>query len=437
MTNSTLSVTLLAAQDVMSGGAAKASARLQRAYLKRKIDSRLCVALKRSDWHTVDGPSTQFPGKSIGQVRSKIGHLLSQLHRPKQPKLRSPALLPSGLVSSLNASAVDILHLHWIHNEFLSIEDIGKLTKPLVWTLHDMWPFVGAEHYAADEPDSYWRVGYTSKDRFMTAQGLDLDRWVWQRKLRSWRQPIHIIAPSQWMAHCVKDSALMHDWPVSVIPNVLDTEVFRPWPKKMARALLGLPEEKTIILFGAIGGGTDPRKGRDLLQSALATLATQSAELSDSVLGVIFGQSEPKYAPSIGIPLHWLDAVYDEVTLAIIYSAADVTVVPSRQDNLPQTATEAQACGCPVVAFNVTGLPSAVTDRVTGYLARPFDVDDLAAGIRWTIEDANKHRQLSHAARQRAVKLWSPNVVVKHHLALYEAVRRRQQKGQEKGQEKG
>jgi len=139
------------------------------------------------------------------------------------------------------------------------------------------------------------------------------------------------------------------------------------------------------------------------------------------IQGVIFGQSEPVNPPSLGMPLHWMGHLNDDITLALLYSAADVMVVPSRQENLPQSGTEAQACGCPVVAFNCTGLPDVVAHGETGYLAEPYDLDELAKGILWVLEDAERYSRLCAAARKRALHLWSSEVVVPQYMKVYEA----------------
>ena len=249
-------------------------------------------------------------------------------------------------------------------------------------------------------------------------KALDVDRWVWNRKRRSWRHPIQIVTPSRWLAKCVKASYLMRDWPVTVIPYTLDCRQFQPWPKSFARDVLGFPANATIVLFGAMGGGADFIKGWDLLQNALVRIAEEHINIH----GVIFGQSEPVNPPHLGLPLYWLGHLHDDVTLALIYSAADVMVVPSRQDNLPQTGIEAQTCGCPVVAFNCAGLPDIVEHRVTGYLAAPYDSDDLASGIKWVIENKERHASLSSAARERALRLWAPEVVIPMYKKIYEKV---------------
>jgi glycosyltransferase involved in cell wall biosynthesis len=184
----------------------------------------------------------------------------------------------------------------------------------------------------------------------------------------------------------------------------------------LSREILGLPLDKKLVLFGAISPTADRRKGWDLLQLALQKLS----QTADDIVGVIFGQSEPPDPPRLGLPLEWMGYLHDDITLSLLYSAVDVMVVPSRQDNLPQTSTEPQACGTPVVAFDVCGLPSAVEHKQTGYLAKPFDIDDLAHGISWVLSDQERSQKLSSQARERAVRLWSPEVVAKQYLEVYE-----------------
>lgn len=406
---------VLLSQSDTAGGAARASFRLHKALLRHGVSSRMRVGVKKSDLATVDGPSGKL-GMAVGLVRPHVGGLLMYLQKSTNPILHSPAILPSGIVRSLNASSAEVLNLHWINNEFLTIEDIGQLRKPIVWTLHDMWPLCGAEHYAPDDISARWRKGYLPGNRTDGHGGLDIDRWAWNRKLRAWRSQMYIVTPSRWLADCVKGSELLGQKPVIVIPNPLDTRQFQPWPKQLARQMLGLSPEVPLVLFGAIGGGADSRKGWDLLQPALVSLANELPRVES----VIFGQSEPVNPPRLGLPMHWMGHLNDDATLALLYSAADVMVVPSRQENLPQSGTEAQACGCPVVAFNCTGLPDVVVHEETGYLAAPYDAEDLAKGIRWVLENQERYSRLSATARVRAMSLWAEEVVVPQYQSVYQ-----------------
>lgn len=165
-------------------------------------------------------------------------------------------------------------------------------------------------------------------------------------------------------------------------------------------------------------GGADPRKGWGLLQQALEIIAKQKSNIEC----IIFGQSAPANLPNLGFPLHWMRLVSDDVTLALLYSSTDVMVVPSRQESLPQSATEAQACGCAVVAFNCTGLPDVVEHKQTGYLVKPYSVEDLADGILWVLHDANQYLHIAKRARERTLNLWSYEAVTIKYLEAYSDV---------------
>lgn len=412
-----MSVLHLSYSDI-GGGAARAAYRLHRFLSDYGVVSQMKVRCRKSGDATVHGQAGRL-GRAGNALRPHVGSFVGRLQRSGDANWHSGNWLPSAWAGEINAADADVVNLHWVGDETLSIEDIGRIRKPTVWTLHDMWPFCGTEHYAPDDWGARWRLGYGNDGRPAGAGGLDLDRMVWQRKKSSWRQPVHIVAPSRWLGDCARESALLRSWPITVIPNVLDVSVFKPADQDAARRLLGLPHGQRIILFGALGGGHDPRKGYDLLIEALDRLVRDGG--MQNVLCVVFGQNEPEKGVQFPFPICWMGAIHDDARLALLYSAADVAVVPSRQENLPQTATEAQACGTPVVAFNVTGLPDAVQHRVSGYLAEPYSARDMARGIQWVLEDQARREKLSVAARERALRLWAPEVVVPQYLSIYQS----------------
>jgi glycosyltransferase involved in cell wall biosynthesis len=227
-----------------------------------------------------------------------------------------------------------------------------------------------------------------------------------------------LVCPSQWMADCAKASVLCRQWPVRCIANPLDLGLWKPFPKEEARALLNLPRDKKIVLFGAIGGERDARKGADLLREALSALKTAVKDIHL----VVFGQSEPENQKPFAYPVTYLGRFQDELSMIAIYNSADVMLVPSRQDNLPQTAVEAQACGIPVVAFEVGGLADIVTHQASGYLARPFDTEDFARGVAELLEDKDRYQQMTKEARQTAEDKFAAPVVAKAYEELYEQV---------------
>ncbi|OIR09414.1 D-inositol 3-phosphate glycosyltransferase [mine drainage metagenome] len=401
------------------GGAARAALRLHQAMQSNtEIQSSMVVRHKMNDDWRIAMHSENRLENFYGQIRPIIDRLPARLQHNAQIVPRSPAWLSAISAKEMNQTDADVINLHWICSGFLSIEEIGKITKPVVWTLHDMWPFCGAEHLAEDADQARWRVGYTQASRNPQDRWIDIDRWVWRRKQKAWKRPMHIVTPSRWLAECARSSALMRNWEITVVPNVLDTNRYKPIQKSLAREVLGLPLNAKLILFGAIRGTQLSYKGWDLLQPALAHIA----EHIPNAHAIIFGQGAPKNPPSLGMPLHWMGHLHDDATLALLYGAADVMVVPSRQESFCQTASEAHACGCPVVAFNVTGLRDVVEHGQTGYLAEPYSSEDLAKGIEWVLADDGRHARLSAQARERAVRLWSHEAVVPQYLEVYQRV---------------
>ncbi|MCP5272937.1 MAG: glycosyltransferase [Burkholderiaceae bacterium] len=400
----------------LDGGAARAAWRLHRALREAGADSRMWVHRRQSDDWAVQGPDT-LGARLKTEVRILAGHTLSRVLGGDRPALPTLAALPSGLPARARRQGADLLHLHWIGGEVASVGEIGRLAAPAVWTLHDLWPFCGAEHYPDGER---WQPGYTRANRPAGEPGWDVDRWVWARKRRHWRRPLQLVAPSRWMAGRAAASALMGGWPCRVIPNAIDIERWAPVDAAPARRLLGLPPDVPLLLFGASGGGSDPRKGFDLLAEALGRL--RAAGTHPRLELAVFGQGPPRQPPVLSHPVHWLGRLQDDASLRLCYAAADAFVLPSRQDNLPNTGVEALACGTPVVAFDVGGLPDLVDPGRTGHLARPGDTDDLARGIAWALDPA-RQPALRAQCRAKAVATFSAPEVARQHLALYAELR--------------
>jgi glycosyltransferase involved in cell wall biosynthesis len=334
------------------------------------------------------------------------------------PVLPSFGQETADLVDEINGSNSDLIHLHWIVH-MLSVSDIGRLTKPVVWTLHDMWTFCGGEHYTPEGENARFRKGYLPGNRPATERGPDLNRQTWEAKRKAWAH-LHftIVTPSSWLADCARQSALLSGADVHVIANPLDVAgVWQPLPRAAARTALRLAPGKKLILMGADGGTADARKGGDLLRDAMARVTHTS---QGAVELMVYGQDKPADGQPWPCKVNWLGTIRDDRLLALAYCAADVMVVPSRQDNLPNTALEAQACGIPVVAFRIGGLPDIVTHRETGWLAQPFDTSDLAAGIEWVLADTARSSALSHASREAAVARYSPQVVARQYARVYE-----------------
>lgn len=371
------------------------------------------VKATSGDW-TVSHPNGLL-FKLGALARPQVASFVRNLLKTEVRQPLSPSILPSRWPALVNQSNADLVHFHWLNAEMMSVEDIGNIKKPIVWTLHDMWAFCGAEHYPTD---NRWKEGYTAGNRPTHESGFDLNHWVWKRKQKAWQRPIQIVTPSKWLADCVRQSRLMGDWPVVTIPNAINTDLWQPIERGLARELLGLPKDSRIVAFGAMGGGEQYRKGLDLLIMALEQLRGLIPEMEL----VIFGQHRPQNPPNLGFPIHYTGHLNDDLSLRALYSASEAMVIPSRMDNLPNTGVEAMACGTPIVAFDTCGLPDIVSHQKSGWLAKAFDTEDLARGIQWVLSDKERHSQLCQVSRATAVARYSYPVVAAQYKEIYERV---------------
>ena len=389
-----------------NGGAARAAYSLHRAMLHEGISSSMWVGRKGSDDPTVQ----QVSGGRI-QVTSALDRQLWKLQRSTLKTWRSPARFSALSAEQINRSGSDIVNLHWVTDGFLSIEEIGKIRKPIVWSMYDMWPFSGTEHYGTDQLDSRWRSGYSPRNRPYDESGFDLDRWTYKRKFQHWRtgsQAIHMAPASTWLMEATQQSALMGDFPITKIPHVIDTEVFSPMSRSEARYKLGIQTNAPLALFLASAGTGDKRKGWDLLDQAVSEVLPRVPDLNI----LIVGPQSNWISPISEAPIHWHGQVGSNRELALLYNAADVTVVPSREDNMPLTAMEAQSCGRPVVAFSIGGLADIVDDGATGFLAPRNDTHQLARCLLEALTGYQATKEMGIRARLRAESLWSNKPVV-------------------------
>lgn len=406
-----------------SGGASRSAYRLHQALARQDIDCSMRVLTHQTaNSRVVDGRAPRSLSEKVqARIRQKLWEFSIRKWHTDNPILHSFGRDSAGIVSELNQCSADILNLHWV-SKLLSIEDIGRLRKPIVWTLHDMWAFCGGEHYTPDYPGARFREGYLSTNRPDTERGPDLNRIAWDAKRDAWRSSkFFFVCPSHWMANCVKQSALFRDISPSihVIPNPLDTDdTWQPIDKRFARRQLGLDPNKKYLLAGS-AGGMAKNKGEDLLPELMQRLqatATEPIEL------IIFGRYQAAAQENWPAKVHWMGPVRDDAVMSTIYSAADVMIVPSRQDNLPNTAVEAMSCGTPVGAFNLGGLPDIVDHQQTGWLSDPEDVAGLAHGVLWMLEAQERHAGLCKNARNSATRKFGPKTIAEQYVSLYQRV---------------
>lgn len=407
-----LKVVIVAAHDSL-GGAARAVYRvfesLQR-YHRDDIDVTFRVIHK-----TIDNPSI-VGGKPSRNRREYLQYWIRTRFRKYFPRtpfvtanpvLHSQALYPTGLGREINAMRPDVILLGWLGNSTLSIPEIGRLKAPIVWRLSDLWVLAGAEHLTGD---ARYQQGYSRASRPSHESGPDINRETFRRKMRHWRKPAHIIALSSWQMRQARASLLTKNWPVAVIPVPIDPEVWYPVDREEARRTLGLPTGRVLIVFGAGAGIKHAHKGADLLFEALPEVVKHFSKASDlSPELVLFGDDDSEL-PKLPVQVHRLGKLNNE-QLRAVYSAADVVVVPSRQESFGQVAAEAQTCGAPVVVFDNSGLADVVQDGVTGRVVPAFDTQALAAAINWVTEDETRAKSLRENARERAIATWTPQKV--------------------------
>ncbi|MDB9384400.1 glycosyltransferase family 4 protein [Nodularia spumigena CS-584] len=397
------------------GGAARAAFRLHQGLKKINIDSTMLVGDKTSDEITVLGANTKL-GKAWQKIAPTLDSLPLKAYPQYNRSIFSLQWLPERLAARVAHINPDVINLHWINNGYLRIETLAKFNKPIIWTLHDMWPFTGGCHY--NEGCDKYTKSCGACLQLGSHRENDISLWIWQRKASAWEDiNLTIVTPSRWLAECATQSSLFHNLRIEVIANGLDDQVYKPIDQTMARKLLNLPLDKKLVLFGAMNSTSNRRKGFHLLEPALRKLSQDKSQ--ENIELVIFGASQPANIPNFGLKTHYLGRLYDDISLALVYSAADVMTVPSIQEAFGQTASESLACGTPVVAFDITGLKDIVAHQQNGYLAKPFDVDDLAKGIAWVLEDKHRWLSLSQRSREKVEQEFTLQAQAQKYRSLY------------------
>lgn len=314
----------------------------------------------------------------------------------------------------------DIIHLHWINQGMLSLGGIRKILqsgKPVVWTMHDMWPATGICHLT---------LGCR---KFMTkcshcpllpngGSDNDLSTAVWRKKASMLKgQTISYVACSRWLEHEAKKSALLHEQKITSIPNPIDTRIYNRCDKRKARQTLGLPEDAYLILFVS-QRATNVNKGMDYLVKACQLLAEQHPEMRDRMGVMVLGGHSDEVVGRLPFKAYSLGYVNDQQRIVSIYGAADVFVLPSLSENLPNTIMEAMACGLPCVGFKVGGIPEEIDHRRNGYVAEYRNAEDLACGIQWILFEAD-YDSLSKSAVRKVTHNYSQSSVAMKYIEVY------------------
>ncbi len=400
------------------GGAAIATYRIHRALRTIGVDSKLLVQVKKTDDLSVIGPTSRKQ-KLFAFVRPYLDQLLFAFYKDRKKVLFSSAWLPERFARNVDKINPDILHFFWVNGGMVKIESLKHINKPIIWTLHDMWPFTGGCHY--DDECGKYRDSCGNCPVLRSKYPYDLSRFNINRKIKSWGDTsIVVVATSHWLANMARASALFKTQRIEVIPNAIDTNRYKPIDKTVARITYNLPLDKRLILFSAFNAASDKRKGNQFLVKALEVLHRQGWD--SEVEFVVIGASRSDNLSDIGMKVHFMGQMYDEISQVLLYSAADVVVAPSMQENLSNTVMESLSCGTPVVAFEIGGMPDLIDHKKNGYLAVPFKHDDLANGITWILEDQQRWWKLSQHARKTVIERYSVEKVAQQYSSLYKSV---------------
>ena len=361
-----------------SGGASIGMMRLHSSLLNHGIDSSVLVGEKLTNLKSVHGPSTSLE-KIINEIKIILSRQKKYLYQFNGKYSHSLNLFSSKTIKRINKINPDLVNLHWINNELISIKEISNIKIPIVWSFHDMWPMCGGEHYS--ENDRY-KLGYDRVSKEKNESGLDLNLFLWKRKKKFWNSKInHIVCGSNWLKNKTSESYLFKNHKISVIPPALELNEWFPVDQMKAREILKLPKNKKILLFMSTNGTKDLRKGYEFINLLQKNFLKRNQDINILTIG---NEKKINFDNRIITINKSFDG--DPISLKILYSAADLLLVPSLMEAFGQVAIEAAACGTPSIAFKNTGVIDAIDHKNTGYLANYMDQKDFEEGIEWILK---------------------------------------------------
>ncbi len=411
---------LLISKSPRAGGAAIASSRLMKALRAKQVDVKMLVQEGGNEREGIYSTTNSVVKRWINLFRFVMERLVFlRWERSKSIRfLFSLANTGESISRNPHVMEADVIHLHWINGGFLSLKSLGELLntgKPVVWTFHDMWPFTGGCHYALECKEYTRECGQC---HYLKKPGnRDLSHRIWKKKEKLFRNSnVTVITPSNWLQECVRASSLLHHWEVTTIHNPIDHELFKPVEREEACRNLGLDSSKKYILFGA-ATMKNVLKGFNYFLEATRVIASEPDVVEDVEI-LLFGKTGGDVAQSFPLKTRNIAFVHSDQTIVELYSVAHLFVIPSLQDNLPNTILESMFCGTPVVGFRTGGIPEMIEHRVNGYLADHKSSADLAEGMRWVLS-SDSYERLSAETRDLAVRRFSRDRSVEKHIDLY------------------
>jgi len=419
-----MKITLINTSDA-GGGAPAACLRLLKALRSQNIDANLLVQYKKTNEDSVKPVVKNAWDNLKAQFNFLYERLPFMFFHERDKSVRfafSTANAGTSIKDEPLVQEADILHIHWTNSGFLSIADLKELVdtgKPIIWTLHDMWTFTGGCHYSGTCDYFKHECGNCYFLKNPSPDDISHSGWLRKAVMYSGNRNITFVACSAWLASVAQQSSLIKDFNITSIPNPIDTDVFKPMDKITMREEWGINPFAHVVLFGA-ANINDRRKGINYLVDALNRFNTHCPD-ANLVEVVIFGKNKHFDIKQIPFKVIELDIISLPEDLAQVYSLADVFVLPSVEDNLPNTVMEALACGTPVVAFNVGGIPEMVVHGENGYLAEFESAADLARGISQMLY-INNAKEIQANARDKVLNDFNNAKVAQQYLDVYQSV---------------
>ena len=404
------------------GGAARAANRLHQGLKNLGISSILLVQSKTSDNDDILLSGSRLSkGLGLKGLRPHLDNLPVELYRKRRKTDWDTGWLPGDTIKQIKKHNPDIIHLHWICSGFVPIQELARFNKPIVWTLHDSWPFTGGCHVPFECRRYEFTCGRCPQLKSRTIH--DLSSWILARKKRYWKKlKMVIVAPSSWLGNCAKNSAVFKTKPLWIIPNGLDPTLYRPIRADICREILKIPKDKAIILFGAVKASEDSNKGLAILINALKYLVRKGWK--DKICLLIAGTESNHIVQDLGIETTCYGFLQDELSLVLLYCAADIFVLPSILENLPTMVMESMACGTPTIGFRSGGTIDLIEHGQNGYLAKPNECEDLANGMIFLLSDEDRRKQMALNARKKIIDNFDRNHVARRYFDVYKQLLR-------------
>ena len=406
---------LLVNTNEKKGGAAVATYRLMEALNNNGVKAKMLVSEKETDSITV----VELPQgwRQKWNFLWERWCIFCRLHFSRKHLFEIDIANTGTDITTLpEFQEADIIHLNWINQGTLSLKNIRQILqsgKPVVWTMHDIWPATAICHYTRS-CEAFKQGCHHCPLLPGKGSSNDLSARVWKRKVHMLEDAhIYYVTCSKWLENEAKKSALLRNQHICSIPNAIDTHVFKPQDKQKCKEENQLPTNKRIILFVS-QRVTDTRKGMEYFIRAINTMIKQHPEMAETTGIAILGGHSEELVSQFPLPVYPLGYVSDTKKIVSIYNSADLFVLPSLEDNLPNTIMEAMACGTPCVGFNVGGIPEMINHQLNGYVAQYKDSDDLANGMYWTLCKADWNELSQQAIHKVATSYSQRNVAMKY-----------------------